>query len=736
MKVYELAEEFDMVCGDLLEEIRELGIDSKTAQSNLTPKQVKKITVALFGDTMPDVMNKSKNATGSEPVAPAVDDIVVEPEEPEEPEEPSMTIVGAGPFTVKEFAEKMRMKPNKIIAELMMMNIFASINESIDFKIAGKIAAKHGFTVVKPEAPKPVAPKPEAPRPAMAKPAPAPKAQKTSAPAAPEVTQKAPEETRDASASEPVAKPEPVVVPKKKKKKKVKGDAASTPLGDREIVAPPIVTFMGHVDHGKTSLLDRIRNAKVASGEAGGITQHIGAYTIEYNEHPITFLDTPGHAAFTAMRARGANLTDIVVLVVAADDGVMPQTREAIQHAKAAGVTIIVALNKWDLIGVQRNKDRILTQLQSEGLMCEEWGGETAVIPVSAHTGDGLDDLLERMLLEAEMLELRADPGKSGEGFVVEAQMEPGMGPTASLLVRDGTLSVGDAIVCGASWGRIKSLINDRGIRVRKAGPSSAVKCLGLVNVPDAGAMFEVFKNDKDARRIAEERQAQERKEDLTPQKLSIDDWLGTTIDGTKELSVLLKADVKGSLEALISSLSDIKSDKVKVNFVLTGVGNVSNNDVLLAKASNAVILAFNVGQENGVMRLAKHEGVEIRQYSIIYEMIDEVRDVMVGMLDMEKREIIIGHAKVLQIFSVGKRSHVAGCMCIDGRIIPSARVRVKRDREAIFEGVIGSLKRFQNDANEVRETQECGIRVERFNDFSEGDILEFFIVEKIAQQL
>ena len=518
---------------------------------------------------------------------------------------------------------------------------------------------------------------------------------------------------------------------------KMDADVPDSP--DTLLPRPPVVTFMGHVDHGKTSLLDQIRNTRVVAGESGGITQHIGAYTVELNDHKITFLDTPGHAAFTAMRARGANLTDIAVLVVAADDGVMPQTIEAIKHAQAAGVCIIIAMNKMDLRSA--NPDRLKQQLQENEVMVEDWGGSIGCCPVSAMTGEGIDGLLERIILESEMLELKANPNKPANGFVVEAQMEPGMGPTASLLVKSGTLKVGDSVVCGLYWGRVKALISDQGKKVRAAGPSTAVKILGLTNVPGAGDEFQVMANDREAKTISEEMQQTDRTQTLegaaAPKKMSLDDLFGAAASAEKkELKVIIKADVQGSLEAIEHSLNGIKSDKVDIKIISSDVGNITENDVMLASASDAIILGFHAGKESGANAAAKREGVEIRLYSIIYELIDEVESAMKGLLEPELREQVIGEAEIREVFELSKKSKIAGCMVMSGRITAKANIRIKRERDILFEGKIGSLKRFQNEASEVRQGQECGIRPENFTNFEPGDMIEAYLVEKITQEL
>ncbi|MEI8122541.1 MAG: translation initiation factor IF-2, partial [bacterium] len=505
-----------------------------------------------------------------------------------------------------------------------------------------------------------------------------------------------------------------------------------------QVIRPPVVTVLGHVDHGKTSLLDRIRNTSVAKGEAGGITQHIGASTVKVNDKKsITFLDTPGHAAFTAMRARGANITDIAIIVVDAQDGMMPQTQEAIKHAQAANVPIIVAINKMDL--PTANPDKAKKQLQAIGLTPEDWGGQTIVCPVSALTGAGVPELLQMILLQAEVMELKSMPNQPAKGFVIESQLESGMGPTANLLVATGTLNVGDVILCGPHWGKVRALFNDHGEKVKSAGPSTPVKCLGLSGVPDAGAPFEIVQSDRAARAEAETRQAANKLSLLsTPKRAS----LATLFEKMKEnndrveLKLMIKADVQGSLEAIDHSLKQINSDKVSLNILMSAVGGVTANDILLASASDAVILGFHVAVEESVSKMAKHEGVEIRLHSIIYELIDQVREAMAGLLTPILREKVVAHAQVKQVFTISKGGTIAGCMCLDGRITARLKARVKRAGSVLYEGKIDSLRRFQNDVSEVKESQECGIRLGSFTDYAEGDILEFYEVERIAQTL
>ncbi len=496
----------------------------------------------------------------------------------------------------------------------------------------------------------------------------------------------------------------------------------------------PIITFMGHVDHGKTSLMDAIRKTRVAAGEAGGITQHIGAYTVDYKGTRITFLDTPGHAAFTAMRARGANVTDIVVLVVAADDGLMPQTIEAINHAKAAPhVKIMVAVNKMDLPGA--NLDRVKQQLQERDLTPEDWGGETIVVPVSATKGTGVDQLLENMAVQAEVMELKASPTATPRGTVIEAQVEPGRGPTATVIVQMGTLKVGEPFICGDYGGKIKSLVDDRGNPIKSAGPSTPTKVLGFTGLPNAGDEFLVMESEKSAKTLSEERLAAKRTEKLSmPQRATLESLLEAA-DGKKVLRLILKCDAQGSLEALIASLGQIESKKIDLEMIHAGVGPISESDILLASASNAVVVGFNIKVESNAVAAAKREGVQVKLYSIIYELIDQMKEAMAGLLDPEHRDSVIGHAEVKQVFQLS-RGIVAGCLVTDGRISRTARARVLRRRQPVYDGGLSTLRRFQDDVKEVRVGLECGIKLGDFTEYQVGDIIECYQLEQVAQKL
>jgi len=504
---------------------------------------------------------------------------------------------------------------------------------------------------------------------------------------------------------------------------------------------PPVVTIMGHVDHGKTSLLDAIRKAHVAEGEAGGITQHIGAYSVDVigsdgGEANITFLDTPGHEAFTAMRARGANATDIAVLVVAADDGVMPQTVESINHAKAAEVTILVAINKIDKPEAQ--PERIKQQLSEHGLISEEWGGDTMMIPVSARTGEGLEKLLEAILLQAEVLELRANPNKPATGVVIEAKLEKGRGPVATVLVQDGTLRVGDALVTGIHSGRVRAMMNEHGEQVDDVPPGFPVEVLGLDGAPFAGDDFNVVADEQAAAEVAEHRLKKQREKELSKSnKLSIEDLMAKgKKDEAKVLKVIVKADVQGSVEALKTALTKLTTPKVSVDVIHSGVGNVTESDVMLGAASKAMIVGFNVKPESKAGETASSQGVTLKLYTIIYEALDEVKLAMEGMLEAIIKEKVVGHAKVLQTFNVPKLGAIAGSSVMDGKVTRSALVRLLRDQKPIFTGKIASLRRFKDDVKEVDKGFECGIGIENFNDFQPGDVIEAYELETIRPSL
>ncbi len=536
------------------------------------------------------------------------------------------------PIIVRELAQQIGLKPFQVISDLMEMNIFAAINHTIEPDIAFAICKKHGYIF--------------------------------------EVEKR--EKGAGVHKTEVVVEEPPPPQPPPQEELKPRA---------------PIITFMGHVDHGKTSLMDAIRKSRVAAGEAGGITQHIAAYSVVHNGHPITFLDTPGHQAFTAMRARGATVTDIVVLVVAADDGIMPQTIEAINHAKAAKVPILVAINKIDLPSA--NIDRVKTQLQERGLTPEDWGGETICCPVSATKGTGIDHLLEMMLLQSEVMELKASPTAPARATVIEAQLEAGRGPTVTAIVRMGTLKVGQPFICGNYWGKVKSLIGDTGQNVREGGPATPIKVLGFTGLPNAGDELLVMESERSARTLGEERLLELRNHKLAmPQRATLESLFDSMGDGKKQLQIILKCDVQGSTEAISAALNQIESKKIDLEIIHAGVGPISESDVLLATASDAVIIGFNVKTENQAASAAKREGVQIKLYSIIYELIDQVKEAMVGLLDPELRESVVGHAEVRQVFELTKGT-VAGCYVTDGRIIRTGRARVIRKRQPIYDATI-----------------------------------------------
>lgn len=508
------------------------------------------------------------------------------------------------------------------------------------------------------------------------------------------------------------------------------GDLAAAP-----VPRAPVVTIMGHVDHGKTSLLDAIRKANVVAGEAGGITQHIGAYQVQTEDgHVITFIDTPGHEAFTAMRARGANVTDIAVIVVAADDGVMPQTIEAVRHAKAAGVPIIVAVNKMDKAGA--NPDRVKQQLTEQELVPEEWGGETIYVPVSAHTKDGLPQLLEQIYLVAEVAELRANPGRSATGVVIESRVDKGRGPVATLLVQDGTLRVGQSIVAGTAAGRVRGLINDKGERVQEAGPSVPVEILGLSEVPLAGDRFDAVVDDKSAEQISAARRQRKEAEE-GGQKISLEDIFSKLKQGeAKELGIILKTDVAGSSEAIKGMFDKLATDEVKIKVIHSAVGGVNESDVLLASTTKGIVVGFNVRPDAGAQAAAKRHGVDIKTYTIVYELMDDMKKAMAGLLAPEVVEKQLGRAEVRNTFNVPKVGTIAGCFVVDGKITRNSDVRLVRDGKVIYTGRLASLKRFKDDAKEVAQGYECGIGVENYNDVKVGDVIEAFTKESIVREL
>ncbi|MCM3756757.1 translation initiation factor IF-2 [Sporosarcina aquimarina] len=511
-------------------------------------------------------------------------------------------------------------------------------------------------------------------------------------------------------------------------------DEDSVETDTEAIERPPVVTIMGHVDHGKTTLLDSIRDTKVTQGEAGGITQHIGAYQIKSGGKKITFLDTPGHAAFTTMRARGAKVTDLTILVVAADDGVMPQTIEAINHAKAAEVPIIVAVNKMDK--PTANPDRVMQELTEHGLVPEAWGGDTIFVSISALKGEGIDQLIEMILLVAEVAELKADPSVRAKGTVIEAQLDRGRGAVATLLVQDGTLRVGDPIVVGNTFGRVRAMINDVGRRVKEVGPSAPVEITGLSNVPQAGDRFVVFKDEKTARQIGESRAGEAIQEQRTEKtRVTLDNLFDQMKEGEmKELNLIVKADVQGTVEAMAASLMKIDVEGVNVKIIHTGAGAINESDISLAAASNAIVIGFNVRPDVNAKRAADEEGVDIRLHRVIYKVVEEIESAMKGMLDPEFEEKVIGQVEVRETFKVSKIGTIAGSYVTDGKITRDSSVRIYRDNIVIFEGELDTLKRFKDDAKEVAKGYECGITIKNFNDIKEGDIIEPYVMQEIKR--
>ena len=579
-------------------------------------------------------------------------------------------------LTVRELAEEIDASPIEVIKTLMANGVMANINQQIDFDTAAIVAAEMGY----------------------------------------DATLETPEELTEEDTGE---------IPLWRQ---IIADEDPSQLVPR----PPVVTILGHVDHGKTTLLDAIRHTNVVGGEAGGITQHIGAYQVVHNGRMITFLDTPGHAAFTAMRARGAQGADIVVLVVAADDGVMPQTREAVSHAKAAKVPLLVALNKMDKANA--DADRVKQQLAEIGLIPDEWDGDTIIVPMSAKRVEGLDDLLEAILLVADNLEILANPNGRVFGTVIEAEIDRSRGVLATLLVQNGTLRVGDVLVAGMAHGRLRAMFDFRGQRVEEAEPSTPVAVMGLNDVPRAGDVFHLVESDKEARTIVAERiQAREQAETRQSRAVSLEQLFDQIQAGNvRELRLIIKADVQGSLEPIVSSLNEMDTGDLSINILHAETGNISESDVYLAAASNAIVIGFNVEADSAAQRLAESEGISIRLYNIIYRLTEDVEKALKGLLEPEIKENVIGHAEVRAIFRISRVGNIAGCRVIDGEIRRNAKVRVVRAGEPIFEGEVASLKHHQDDVREVRQGFECGISLKGFDDFEEGDLLESYVLEKV----
>ena len=587
------------------------------------------------------------------------------------------------PISVADLATLMGMKPFKLIAELLPMGVFANPGTTLDSDQVAALCEKHGFTYERVRREKGAGVK---------------------------------------APVEEIKEPEAVAVEEEPE--------------DALKVRTPIITVMGHVDHGKTSLLDYIRRTKVTAGEAGGITQHIGAYTVEHAGNTLTFIDTPGHAIFTEMRARGADVTDIVVLVVAANDGIMPQTKEAIMHAKAAGKTIIVAVNKCDLPAA--DPVRVRTQLMENDLMPTDFGGEIECVDVSAHTGAGIDDLLDLLCLQAEVLELKANPKANCRASIIEARMEQGKGSSATVIVQSGTLKVGMPFICGPYSGKIKTMLDDKGQRIKKATPGMPAEVSGFLETPNVGDELVEMENERAARKLSDERLEELRQQRLTaPRRSRMEDILAMMGDGAQKavLKLYLKGDVQGSVEAIKKAIMDIESDKVECQFIGAAAGPISESDVLLASSSDAVILGFNVKVESNAVKAVKREGVQVKIYSIVYELIDQVKDAMLGLLEPETRETVLGHAEIKQVFKLNK-GKAAGSYVSDGKMLRTAEARVLRDGQVVFDGKMSTLRRFQDEVEEVKAGLECGIRLADYNDYEVGDVIECYSLEKIKQTL
>ena len=681
IRVYELAKELNVSSKDLITLLmEEFGVEVKNHMSVIEDEDAALIQ-ELIGENGIPQEKKSIVDEYEDQLAEEVNKGVrkkkktkkeIEREEIERNAEAACGVVEIGDtITVKELCEKLGKPTADVIKNLIFLGVMAGVNQEIDFATAEKLCEKY------------------------------------------EVIAERKEEETELEAFEEDT------------------DVVEENLEKR----PPIVTIMGHVDHGKTSLLDAIRKAKVTDTEAGGITQHIGAYTVTLNGEKITFLDTPGHEAFTAMRARGAQVTDIVILVVAADDGIMPQTKEAISHCKAANVPMIVAINKIDRPGA--NVDRVKQELTEHGLVAEDWGGDTICVPVSAKTGENLDSLLEMILLTAEMQELTADPNRKSKGTVIEAKLDKGRGAVASLLIQNGTLHVGDSILVGSTYGRIRAMFDDMGKKIKSAGPSIPVEVLGLSEVPAAGDRFVVVKDEKTARNMAEIRKDKIKTEShQTSHRVSLEDLYSQIQEGkVKELSIIVKADVQGSVEAIRQSLEKLSTDDVKVSVIHGAVGAITETDITLAAASNALMIGFNVRPDSNAIAAAERDGVDIKTYRIIYDAIEDVKSAMIGMLDPEYKEVVNGKAEVRMTYKISNVGTIAGCYVTDGKIVRNSEIRVIRDGIVIFESVLASLKRFKDDVKEVNKGYECGLSVERFNDLKEGDIIESFTMEAVKRK-
>ncbi len=680
MRIRELSKELGISNNDIIKKLEELGVTGKKAASGITKDEEEMLRELIAEENKPKEEPKAeeKPAEANLPEKKKKSkknkkkrQAEPEPEPVVEEEDDEISVIELGAtVSVGDLADKLGKKSSEIIMKLMKKGVMASINQEIERDLAASICEDYGVIVE--------------------------------------------EETEKDIVEE------------------VFGEENDDPKTLKE--RPPVVVVMGHVDHGKTSLLDAIRKTKVTAGEAGGITQHIGAYTVSINGKPITFLDTPGHEAFTAMRMRGALVTDIAVLVVAADDGVMPQTVEAINHAKAAGVDIIVAINKIDKPSA--NPDRVKQELVEYGLVVEDWGGETIAVPVSAVTKEGIDQLLEMIILVSEMKELKANPNKRARGNIIEARLDKGRGPVATALVKSGTLRVGDPMVVGGTYGRVRAMVDDKGRQIKAAGPSTPVEILGLNDVPHAGDVFYVAKNEKQARQVAESVIAQNRIDMIKEtQKVSLEDLFSQIQAGNmKELNIVIKADVQGSVEAVRASLEKLSTDEVRIRTIHGGVGAITESDVMLASASNAIIIGFNVRPEASAKSVAEDQKVDVRLYRVIYNAIDDISAAIKGMLDPEFAEKILGHAEVRQIYNVSSVGTIAGSYIKDGKVSRNSNVRLLRDNVIVYEGEIATLRRYKDDVKEVATGFECGITLNKFNDIKLGDIIEAFTMEEIKR--
>lgn len=595
--------------------------------------------------------------------------------------EESKEISIRGAVIVKDLAAKLNIKPNRLIADLMGLKILASINQRVEPAIATKVAEKYGFKVTI-------------------------------------------EHARDKAAAKPVLKA-------------IDADDL-IPEDPPETLKPraPVITFLGHVDHGKTTLMDWIRKEHVAAGEAGGITQQISAYQVELAGKKITFLDTPGHAAFSAMRARGAQITDIAVLIVAADDGIMPQTEECIKVCRRTGVQIMVAITKADK--PTANIDRVKQQLQKRGLTPEDWGGDIICCPVSGVTGQGVDSLLENILVQAEVLELQANPDRRANGFVIESELQQGLGPCATLLVTGGTLKVGDAILIGEHFGKVRALIDDHGRRIKEAPPATPVKCTGLSGVPEAGSEFRVMLDEKRARTLAEQTAQEKKEQELSTSKAATLDALMSAMaaEGKRELNVIVKSDTQGSLEAIVQALNEIKSEKVGLNIIGTGTGNVSLTDVKSAAAGKSIVVGFDIGTDSGVQQQARHDGVRINSFRIIYELLDHVKNSMLDLLPPEYKEVVLGHAEIKAIYDIGKLGKIAGSQMLDGKLVAKEKYRILRNKAQVWDGKVQTLRHFKDEVKEVTGQQECGVCFANFEGFQAGDTIECYSLEELPRSL